>query len=69
VEHCHLAEDVIPTGQAPEPDATRYGDPNPVPAARELLETGTLGKVPSTRLVDAPSGDVYRLGGLCGRSC
>jgi hypothetical protein len=52
-----------PTGQLPEPDDARYGDPSPVPAARELLEAGTLGDVPSTRLVDEPTGDVYQLGG------
>jgi catechol 2,3-dioxygenase-like lactoylglutathione lyase family enzyme len=57
-----------PTGQAPEPDDARYSDPNPVPAAQELLETGALGEVPTTRLVDEPTGDVYRLVGLSDRS-
>lgn len=52
-----------PTGQLPEPDDARYGDPSPVPAARELLEAGAIGDVPATRLVDEPTGDVYRLGG------
>lgn len=52
-----------PTGHAPEPDDSRYADPNPVPAARELLETGVIGDVPSTCLVDEPTGDVYRLVG------
>jgi catechol 2,3-dioxygenase-like lactoylglutathione lyase family enzyme len=55
-----------PTGQVPEPDAARYGDPDPVPAAQELLKTGSIGEVPSTRLVDEPTGDVYRLVGLYG---
>lgn len=50
-----------PTGQPPEAGDARYGDPHPVSAARELLETGTIGDVPSTRLVDRPTGDVYRL--------
>jgi catechol 2,3-dioxygenase-like lactoylglutathione lyase family enzyme len=55
-----------PTGQVPEPDAARYGDPDPVPAAQELLKTGSIGEVPSTRLVDESTGDVYRLVGLYG---
>jgi catechol 2,3-dioxygenase-like lactoylglutathione lyase family enzyme len=50
-----------PTGQAPASDDIRYSDAEPVPAVRELLETGTLRALPSTRLVDAPTGDVYRL--------
>ena len=50
-----------PTGQAPASDAARYSDAEPVPAVRELLETGSLGTLPRTRLVDAPTGDVYRL--------
>lgn len=52
-----------PTGHAPEHDDPRYADPNPVPAARELLEAGAIGDIPSTRLVDEPTGDVYRLVG------
>lgn len=50
-----------PTGQPPEANDARYGDPHPVPAARELLASGAIGDVPSTRLVDQPTGDVYRL--------
>lgn len=50
-----------PTGQAPASNDTRYSDAEPVPAVRELLETGSLGILPRTRLVDAPTGDVYRL--------
>ena len=62
-----------PTGQPPEADQSRYGDPEPVPAARELLDTGTIRDLPQTRLVDEPTGDVYRLvggssGGLRGTS-
>jgi hypothetical protein len=50
-----------PTGRAPTSDDIRYSDAEPVPAVRELLETGTLRALPRTRLVDAPTGDVYRL--------
>lgn len=50
-----------PTGQAVEPDNARYADPNPVAAARELLETGEIRDLPATRLVDEPTGDVYRV--------
>jgi catechol 2,3-dioxygenase-like lactoylglutathione lyase family enzyme len=50
-----------PTGRAPASDDARYSDAEPVPAVRELLETGTLRALPSTRLVDPPTGDVYRL--------
>ena len=50
-----------PTGRAPAPDDARYNDAKPVPAVRELLATGALGALPSTRLVDAPTGDVYRV--------
>lgn len=40
------------TGRPVDYDDTRYfGDPNPVPALRELQETGRLSTVPSTRLV------------------
>jgi len=50
-----------PTGQALSPDAARYSDPDPVPAARELLAAGALDTLPTTRLVDEPTGDVYRV--------
>ena len=50
-----------PTGQALSPGAARYSDPDPVPAARELLAAGALATLPTTRLVDAPTGDVYRV--------
>jgi catechol 2,3-dioxygenase-like lactoylglutathione lyase family enzyme len=55
-----------PTGQAPASGDARYSDPNPVPAARALLETGKLGTLPTTRLVDKPTGDVYHLVGAQG---
>lgn len=50
-----------PTGQAPTANDARYSDPDPVPAARELLETGTLHYLPQTSLVDEPTGDVYHM--------
>ena len=50
-----------PTGQAPNPKSGRYGDPNPVAAAQELLDTGKIEALPATRLVDEPTGDVYRV--------
>jgi catechol 2,3-dioxygenase-like lactoylglutathione lyase family enzyme len=50
-----------PTGLASIPDARRFSDPTPVAAARELLETGELGHLPATRLVDEPTGDVYHV--------
>jgi len=50
-----------PTGQTPASGDARYSDPAPVPAVRELLETGDLGALPRTRLVDTPTGDVYHL--------
>jgi len=50
-----------PTGQTLMPEASRYGDPNPIPAMQEILRTGTLATLPQTRLVDEPTGDVYRV--------
>jgi catechol 2,3-dioxygenase-like lactoylglutathione lyase family enzyme len=50
-----------PTGQGPMSNDARYGDPDPVPAVRELRQTGRLSALPQTRLVDAPTGDVYRV--------
>ena len=43
------------------PDTARYSDPDPVPAARELLAARALDTLPTTRLVDEPTGDVYRV--------
>jgi catechol 2,3-dioxygenase-like lactoylglutathione lyase family enzyme len=50
-----------PTGQPPASGDARYSDAEPVPAVRELLESGALSALPRTRLVDMPTGDVYRL--------
>ena len=50
-----------PTGWPPAPDDARYSDPDPVPAVRELLDTGDLGMLPTTRLVNEPTGDMYRV--------
>ena len=47
-----------PTGQVPQAGASRYADSNPVPAARELLETGRINHLPATKLIPAPTGDV-----------
>lgn len=48
-----------PTGQAPQLGDRRYADTNPVPAAKELLETGKISDLPATKLIDKPTGDVY----------
>jgi catechol 2,3-dioxygenase-like lactoylglutathione lyase family enzyme len=50
-----------PTGQGPARNNAHYSDPHPIPAARELLTSGALEELPATRLVDAPTGDVYGL--------
>jgi hypothetical protein len=50
-----------PTGRALAPGDARYSDPDPTPAVQELLKTNELGTLPATRLVDAPTGDVYRV--------
>jgi catechol-2,3-dioxygenase len=50
-----------PTGRPPALDDGRYSDPDPVPAVRELLDTGALGMLPATRLVHEPTGDRYRV--------
>jgi catechol 2,3-dioxygenase-like lactoylglutathione lyase family enzyme len=50
-----------PTGRPPAPDDGRYSDPDPIPAVRELLDTGDLGMLPATSLVDEPTGDMYRV--------
>lgn len=42
-----------PTALAAD-DGRRFGDPDPVPAAREALAAGGLAHLPRTRLVDAP---------------
>ena len=50
-----------PTGQASASDAARFSDAAPVPAVQELRATGVLSTLPQTKLVDAPTGDVYRM--------
>lgn len=49
-----------PTGQQPAGGSYRYSDADPVPAVRELLDTGRMHDLPVTKLVDEPTGDVYR---------
>ncbi len=45
---------VDPTGRAPDfEDGTMFLDSDPVPAVREIQETGTVASVPHTGLVDA----------------
>jgi catechol 2,3-dioxygenase-like lactoylglutathione lyase family enzyme len=48
-----------PTGQPPQAGDRRYADTQPVPAAQELLESGKISDLPATKLIDAPTGDVY----------
>src|SRR4051794_19332705 len=44
-----------PTGRDTDyADGELFSDPDPVPAVRELMETGSLRTVPSTHLVDEP---------------
>ena len=50
-----------PTGQASTSDAARFSDAAPVPAVQELRATGVLSTLPQTKLVNAPTGDVYRM--------
>jgi hypothetical protein len=50
-----------PTGKDFASNGARYSDADPVPAVRELLATGALSTLPRTELVDAPTGDVYRV--------
>ncbi len=61
LEASHWLDD--PTGQPPVfDDPDHFGDDDPVPAVREL-EAGTLESMPTTRLVDEPTGDIYQLRG------
>jgi catechol 2,3-dioxygenase-like lactoylglutathione lyase family enzyme len=47
------------TGRDSDPrDRALFADPDPVPAVRELVETGHLESTPSTSLVSEPSGIV-----------
>jgi hypothetical protein len=44
-----------PTGRVADYGVVElFSDPDPVPAVRELMETGSLRTVPHTHLVDAP---------------
>jgi len=43
-------------------DRRLFSDDDPVPAARELREQGTLSHTPATRLVDEVTRDLYRPG-------
>ena len=44
-----------PTGRDTDyADGELFSDPDPVPAVRELMETGSLRTVPPTHLVDEP---------------
>ncbi len=48
-----------PTGKAAQADDHRFADAEPVPAAKELLETGKIGDLPATKLVDEATGDIF----------
>jgi catechol-2,3-dioxygenase len=50
-----------PTGRPPTPGDAHYSDPDPVPAVQELFTTAALGRLPATRLVNEPTGDVYHI--------
>jgi catechol 2,3-dioxygenase-like lactoylglutathione lyase family enzyme len=50
-----------PTGRPVDhSDSRLFSDPDPVPAVVELRDRGVVGSIPPTRLVDEPTGDVYR---------
>ena len=48
-----------PTGQPLQSGDRRFADHDPVPAAKELLDTGKISDLPATKLIDEPTGDVY----------
>ena len=48
-----------PTGKEADLGESRFADSDPVPAAKELLETGRMSDLPATKLVDEPTGDVF----------
>ncbi len=51
-----------PLGKGTEvSDDSRFGDPNPTPAVRELASHRGLASTPRTRLVDEPTGDMYEV--------
>ncbi len=52
---------IDPTGRpADYNDSRLFSDGDPVPALAELRDRGAVSSIPSTRLVDEPTGDVYR---------
>jgi catechol 2,3-dioxygenase-like lactoylglutathione lyase family enzyme len=52
---------IDPTGRPADYSDTRlFSDADPVPAAVELRDQGAVQSIPATRLVDEPTGDIYR---------
>jgi catechol 2,3-dioxygenase-like lactoylglutathione lyase family enzyme len=52
---------VDPTGRpVDDGDERFFSDPDPVPAVRELHDTGAVGWTPSTQLVDEVTRDLYK---------
>ena len=52
---------IDPTGRpADYSDPRLFSDADPVPAAVELRDQGAVQSIPATRLVDEPTGDIYR---------
>jgi catechol 2,3-dioxygenase-like lactoylglutathione lyase family enzyme len=50
-----------PTGRpADYSDSRLFSDADPVPALIELRDRGAVDSIPPTRLVDEPTGDIYR---------
>jgi catechol 2,3-dioxygenase-like lactoylglutathione lyase family enzyme len=50
-----------PTGRpADYSDSRLFSDTDPVPALVELRDRGVVDSIPPTRLVDEPTGDIYR---------
>lgn len=49
-----------PTGKEADAADSRFADSDPVPAAKELRETGGISDLPATKLVDQPTGDVFK---------
>ena len=52
---------IDPTGRPADYRDTRlFSDADPVPAVVELRDQGAVQSIPATRLVDEPTGDIYR---------
>ena len=52
---------IDPTGRPADYSDTRlFSDADPVPAVVELRDRGAVDSIPATRLVDEPTGDIYR---------